>query len=154
RKIKSSLEIEKLRGACRIADSTLVELLRVAKPGISTRDAIRLAVDTAVRLGGDAGHPGIYAAARGWDFLHGHISNDPLDVGDVLPLEVTTRLDGYGCRLMRCVVLGEASREQRITYETLTQLQDRQFAAMKPGAKAKDVDRIMRQGALDAGLRT
>jgi Xaa-Pro dipeptidase len=32
-------------------------------------------------------------------------------------------------------------------------LQDEQLAALKPGAKARDVDRIMRQGALDAGLR-
>jgi Xaa-Pro dipeptidase len=32
-------------------------------------------------------------------------------------------------------------------------LQDRQFAAFKPGAKASDLDRIVRQGMLDAGLR-
>jgi Xaa-Pro dipeptidase len=35
----------------------------------------------------------------------------------------------------------------------MIELQDKQIAAMKPGAKAKDVDRILRQGALDAKLR-
>ena len=33
----------------------------------------------------------------------------------------------------------------------MIELQDKQIASMQPGAIAKDVDRIMRQGALDAG---
>lgn len=54
---------------------------------------------------------------------------------------------------MRSVVLGDITPELSALSRKMIELQDKQIAAMKPGAIAKDVDRIMRQGALDAGIR-
>ena len=55
--------------------------------------------------------------------------------------------------MMQPVMVGAPSAELSATAEALVALQDLQIAAMKPGALARDVDAIMRQGALDAGLR-
>ncbi len=153
RKIKSPPELEKLRRACAINDATMQEIIHAAKPGITEREAARMAVEAYVRLGGDPGHYGIITAGRGWDFLHGHLHDTPLQEGDVLHLELIPRFEGYGSRMMRCVVLGDIKPELEALSTKIIDLQDSQIAAMKPGAKAKDVDRILRQGALDAGIR-
>ncbi|WP_341858152.1 M24 family metallopeptidase [Sinorhizobium medicae] len=68
-------------------------------------------------------------------------------------LEVIPRFQGYGARLMRPMVLGDAPDSLRSIASDLLELQDSQFAAMKPGVKACDVDRILREGVLSAGLR-
>ncbi|WP_281023779.1 M24 family metallopeptidase [Rhizobium leguminosarum] len=54
---------------------------------------------------------------------------------------------------MRPIVVGGPSAELTATAGKLVELQDRQIMAMKPGALARDVDAIMRRGALDTGLR-
>ena len=153
RKVKSPAEIEKIRRACAINDATMREVIEAAKPGITERDAARLAVEAFVRLGGDPGNCGIITAGKGWDFLHGHIHDTPLREGDVLHLELIPRFEGYSSRMMRCVVLGDIPKELEALSETMIARQDEQIAAMKPGATAKDIDRILRQGMLDAGAR-
>jgi Xaa-Pro dipeptidase len=55
--------------------------------------------------------------------------------------------------MMRPVVVGAPSAELTATAGKLIELQDRQIMAMKPGAMARDVDAIMRRGAVDMGLR-
>ena len=54
---------------------------------------------------------------------------------------------------MRPAVMGTPSAELRDAATTLIEIQDRQIAAMVPGAVARDVDAILRQGVLNAGLR-
>lgn len=153
RKIKSKAEIERLRRASKINDETMQEIIDAAKPGITEREAACLAVEGAVRRGSTSGDLGVITAGRGWDFLHGHIHDTPLQHGDVLHLELIARFEGYSSRIMRNVILGDVTPELEILSRKLIELQDEQIAAMKPGALAKDVDRIVRQGVLDAGIR-
>ena len=54
---------------------------------------------------------------------------------------------------MRPTVIGPPSAEQAEAARVLVEAQDRQIAAMLPGAVARDVDRICREGVLKAGLR-
>jgi Xaa-Pro dipeptidase len=61
---------------------------------------------------------------------------------------------GYGARLMRSTSIGQPDDDQKRAAETLLGLQEKQFAAMKPGALARDVDRILREGVLASGLRS
>ncbi len=87
------------------------------------------------------------------NFLHAQSEETPLEAGDVLHLELVSRYRGYEARLMRCVALGPIDAERRHAAELLVALQDAQIAAMKPGAVACDVDAILRNGVLAAGLR-
>ncbi|ESZ04478.1 hypothetical protein X735_32675 [Mesorhizobium sp. L2C085B000] len=154
RKVKSPSEIEKLRKASAINDTAMREIVEATKLGFTEREAARLAADAFVRLGGDPGGPyGVITAGKGWDFLHGHLHDTPLQEGDVLHLELIPRFHGYSSRMMRCVVLGDISPELDALSRKMIELQDKQIAAMTPGALAKDVDHIMRQGSIDAGIR-
>ena len=150
---KSPREIEVMRKAAAIADETMGRTIAAAVPGASSRSAAAVASALFIALGADFGRSGPITVGRGWNFMHGKLSDDALQPGDVLHLELVPKVNGYCARLMRPAVMGAPSAELQDVAATLIALQDRQIAAMVPGAVAGEVDAILRQGAVDAGLR-
>lgn len=152
--VKSKEEISLLAQASAIADKAMAEIARQARPGMTTRDAAAIASGVFLREGADTGEVGPVVKASGsHEFLHGVFKTEAIVEGDVLHVELIPRVGNYGARMMRPIVVGAPSAELVATAEKLVELQDLQIAAMKPGAIAREVDAIMRQGALDAGLR-
>ena len=153
RLIKSSHEVEVMQIAARIADATMQRTIAGAVPGSSSRDAAAIASAAFIELGADFGRSGPITVGRGWNFLHGKLSNEALVEGDVLHLELVPKVSGYCARLMRPAVMGSPSNELTENAAKLIELQNAQIEAMVPGAIASDVDAILRQGAIEAGLR-
>ena len=153
RLIKSPTEVALLRRAANVADKAMVRAAAACVRGNSQRDAAQAAVSAFVELGADPSGPGPISAGRGWDFLHGHLEDRPLVDGDVVHIELTPRVAGYSARLMRCVAVGPPPKDMANAAVLLRDIQDRQIAAMVPGAIAHDVDAILRKGVLTAGLR-
>lgn len=152
--VKSDHEISRLAEASAIADKALAEIAEAAVPGFSTREAAALAAACFLRNGADTGETGPIVRGRGsHEFLHGLFRTDTLEPGDVLHVELIPYVGRYGARIMRPVVIGQPSARQQEVAQTLIALQDAQIAAMRPGAIAADVDRIVRDGVLRAGLR-
>lgn len=153
--IKSETEIACLAQASAIADATMAELAASVRPGMSTRDAAAIAAASFLRRGADIGETGPILRGEGsHEFLHGLARGDVLTDTCVLHAELIPYVQGYGARMMRPIFLGCPTRLQKEVAEHLVALQDDQIAAMKPGAIAADVDRIVREGVLRAGLRT
>lgn len=150
---KSPAEVARIRRAAGLLDRVFGEVIEAVVPGVTARELMGTAAARLVTLGADPAHIGYIAAARGWDFLHAQPDEKPLEAGDVLHLELVARYRGYEARLMRCVALGEIPADLQRKAQTLMQLQDAQIAAMKPGAIARDVDAILREGVLAGGLR-
>lgn len=153
RLLKSPAEVARIARAAAIADETMRDIVAIARPGMSERDVSAFAARRYLELGAEPGHVGPITSGTGWDHLHGHLHGHPLRPGDVLHLELVPRYAGYSARLMRCIAVGGASPEQGAVSDTLAALQDQQIAAMRPGAAARDVDAILRNGVLRAGLR-
>ena len=153
RLIKSPAEIALLRQVGAIADEALRRAAAVCRAGTNQREAARIAANTFVELGADPSPPGPITAGRGWDFLHGHLEDTLLSDGDIVHIELTPRIAGYSARTMRCVAVGAPTPALVEAGQRLAAIQDRQIAAMCPGAMAREVDAIMRQGVLKAGLR-
>jgi Xaa-Pro dipeptidase len=153
RLIKSPREVGVMRKAAGIADEAMRRAIAATKPGSSSRTAAAVASASFIELGADFGRTGPITLGRGWNFFHGKLSDDPLEPGDVLHMELVPKVNGYCARLMRPAVMGEPSEELRDAAATLIEIQDRQIAAMVPGAMASEVDAILRQGVIDAGLR-
>lgn len=153
RLVKSAAEIARLRMAAQILDQTMRDIIAAARPGITCREVMGLAAGRLAQLGADPAHIGYVAAAHGADFLHLWPSEKPLERGDVLHLELVSRYRGYEARIMRCVALGALDAERQKAADQLIVLQDRQLAAMQPGALAQHVDAILRDGVLALGLR-
>jgi Xaa-Pro aminopeptidase len=150
---KSPTEIALLSRAGVVADQALRATAAACVSGATQRLAAKIAVAAFLDLGADPGPPGPISAGRGWDFLHGHLEDVPLRTGDIVHIELTPRVGGYSARLMRCVVIGQPNRELQHAAERLAEIQDRQIAAMRPGASAAEVDGILREAILDEGLR-
>ncbi len=150
---KSPREIAVMRKAAGIADVTMRRAIAAAVPGASSRTSAAVASASFIELGADFGRTGPITVGRGWNFLHGKLSDDALQPGDVLHLELVPKVNGYCARLMRPAVMGVPSAELQGAAATLIEIQDRQIAAMVPGTVAGEVDAILRQGVLDAGLR-
>ena len=150
---KSDAELGVMRAAASIADEAMRRAIAAAVPGASSRRAASVASGAFVELGADFGRTGPITVGRGWNFMHGKLSGEPLAEGDVLHLELVPKVRGYCARLMRPAVMGEPSPELAAAAAALVDLQDRQIAAMVPGAEARAVDAIMREGAIRAGLR-
>lgn len=153
RLLKSPAEIALLRRAAAIADQATLDAAAVCVVGGYQRDASKRAQMTFVEMGGDPYRPGPITAGRGWNFLHAPSGDEPLEKGDLVHIELTPRIHGYSARIMRNVVLGPVDAERQRAMDILIALQDRQIAAMKPGAIASDVDAILRQGVIESGLR-
>ena len=150
---KSPAEISLTRRACAIADTTVAEIAERAHAGSTEREWSAYAARRFVELGGMPGHVGPITSGKGWGFLHGHLHDKPLAEGDILHLELVPRFEGYSARLMRSIVIGRASEAQKRDAETLRVLQDAQLEAMRPGARAAEVDAVLREGMLRSGTR-
>ncbi|MCH6581000.1 MAG: M24 family metallopeptidase, partial [Nitrospinae bacterium] len=136
---KSPREIAVMRKAAGIADVTMRRAIAAAVPGASSRTSAAVASASFIELGADFGRTGPITVGRGWNFLHGKLSDDALQPGDVLHLELVPKVNGYCARLMRPAVMGVPSAELQDAAATLIELQDRQIAAMVPGAVASSV---------------
>ena len=83
------------------------------------------------------GPPGPISAGRGWDFLHAHLEDTPLGEGDVVHVELTPRSAATAPASCAAPCIGSASRSRREPPQTLAEIQERQIAAMRPGARAR-----------------
>lgn len=153
RLIKSDHEIAYLSRAAEIADRALMAAIDAAGPGVMERECAAALYAEALRAGADNGRSALMASGKRSHSLHGRLGSHRLEDGDILHVESVPLYYGYGARIMRSTMIGACSAELQDVAERLIELQDRQYDAMRPGALAGDVDSILRDGALAAGLR-
>ncbi|VIO69772.1 Ectoine hydrolase [Bradyrhizobium ivorense] len=151
---KTEREIAVLRRAAKIGDLGIAAALNVAGAGKSARDATAAVYQVFMQEGADAARAGIITTGVGNAFLHGALTEGPLDKGDILHMELLPYIDGYSARVMRSAVIGEIEPRLSELGRRLIEIQDRQFEAMKPGASAAEVDAVARNAMLVGGLRT
>jgi Xaa-Pro dipeptidase len=150
---KSPAELEYIRRAAFAADQAMGEAIAAARVGTSARDVAAVVQAAYMKHGADCSRAGIVTTGSGDSFLHGNLHTHPMARGEILHVELVPFVSGYGARLMRPVVIGRPSAEQQRIADRLLAIQDRQFAAMRPGASAKSVDRLVREAVLGEGLR-
>ncbi len=143
---KSAAEIACIRQAAAIADQAMREAIAAAGEGKSEREAAAAAAAAFLRLGADSGRTGPITAGRRSGTLHGTLGDHRLEAGDLLHMELVPSVRGYSARLMRPTVIGPPSAALAAAARALVEIQDEQIAAMQPGAAARDVDRIARDG--------
>lgn len=152
--VKSPAELAVLGRAATIADSAMAAIGAAARPGLSPAEAGAIAAALFLRHGADSGDTGPIVRGTGdHQFLHGTMSIAPLAEGDILHVELIPKVANYSARLMRPVLIGPDRPDLTSIATRLIELQDRQIAAMKAGARARDVDALLREPVLAEGLR-
>ena len=154
RAVKDGSEIDLLRRAARIADRSMERLCAGVGPGVTVRRAGALAASSYLELGADDGQVGrICRGVGATGFLHAELDDHPLAIGEVLHAELVPRVKRYSARIMRPIAVAEIPPGPQALAERLVFHQDRQIAAMAAGAKASDVDAVLREALLHEGIR-
>lgn len=153
RATKSPREINYLRKASEIADKTLEVILNRIQPGHSARDCVAMSAESIISLGGDAGVVGPVTRSIDDTKMHALVDDTPLKLGDTLHVELIPQFLGYSARIMRPVCVGVPTTEMLDQAAQIIDIQDAQFAAMKPGVVASEVDSIVREAMLGNGLK-
>ncbi|MER8511211.1 Xaa-Pro peptidase family protein [Mesorhizobium sp. M0894] len=153
RQVKSPLEIACLEVAAEICDRAAAAGFEVARPGVNEREIFVALTSQAWRSGADNAQVAVMASGPRSGILHAPLTGRTLAQGDILHVEPVPSFRGYTARMMRPKSIGAPTDEQMRTAEAMVRIQDEQFPAMKPGADAKEVDRIVREGMLSAGVR-
>lgn len=150
---KSAREITLLRKASEICDIACLAGIEAAAVGVPEREVAVAIYSAGLRAGADNTRMVLMSSGPRSDNLHGGLGQRILAPGDLLHIEMVPHYRFYTARLMRPTAIGASDSAQAETACRLVEIQDTQYAAMKPGVPAKEIDRILRQGVLEAGLR-
>ncbi|MGR4932475.1 M24 family metallopeptidase [Bradyrhizobium sp. CAR08] len=152
RQVKSPLELACHEVAAEICVRAATAGFDAARAGVNEREVFSALTSEAFRSGADNAQIAVISSGPSTSF-HASLGGRVLEDGDVVFIEAVPHFRGYTSRIMRPKSIGAPTDEQVRTAETMIRIQDEQFLAMKPGVFARDVDRVVREGMLAAGLR-
>lgn len=140
---KSRQEVETIRKAVYLAESSFKRVLGELEGGMSERDfALRL--DTAARREGaeDRAFETIVASGERSSLVHAEPSRRRM--GGVTIVDWGSRYDGYHSDISRTLAFGRIPSELRRVHRVVLEAQRRALDKIRPGIKAGEVDRAAR----------
>ncbi|KON31908.1 hypothetical protein AC478_01820 [miscellaneous Crenarchaeota group-1 archaeon SG8-32-3] len=152
RKVKDAREIELMRKAADLTSEGMRVAYETVAPGIREYE-VAAEIEYAMRKHGSYGtaFETIVASGLCSAFPHGGCSDRKIREGDLVIVDVGATYKSYRSDMTRTLVAGEPSEKHKKIYQTVKTAQDKAFEAVKPNAKAKDVDCIARKIIGDAG---
>jgi methionyl aminopeptidase len=144
--LRSPDEIARIREACRVVHEVLEELARAARPGATTADLDRIAVEHARARGaapaflGYHGYPAALCISVNDEVVHGIPSpRRVLREGDLVGLDFGVVKDGFYGDAARTVAVGAASEAAARLVETTRDALAAAIAAARPGNRVGDI---------------
>src|SRR6266571_216997 len=148
---KSPSEIEAFRRAAVLADEGYAVFLKAARVG---RPEYALVADVEAYFRSRGCPENFQILGSGGREVRGmHPPTERrLGPGDLVTTELTPCVDGYYAQLCRTLVLGEPSTAQERAFTLYNEALEAGVAAVRPGAKARDVARAQNEVFRDHGL--
>lgn len=151
RVIKDESELNKLRKAAELADyaievgckeiaegKTEIEILTAIENAIQEKGC-KMSFETMVLSGPKTASP------------HGTPGTRKIQKGDMVLFDLGVIYDGYCSDITRTVAYGQPSEAQKDIYNAVLAANMNTIAAVKPGVRAMDLDKIARDTITDAG---
>jgi len=152
RTYKSAAEIDLLRRAADQAGRAMAAGMASCRPG-ATEAKIAWVVESVFRQdGAERVEFAIIASGPNSGFPHHDTGNRQLRPGDPVIFDIGATLDGYQSDMTRMVHLGPPSDEFLRVYDAVLEANRRATATVRPGARARDVDRAARGYLESVGL--
>ncbi len=150
---KSPAEIAVTRYAYRIAEQGITAALEAIRVGVSER-AVAAEAEAAMRRAGaeGTGIDTIVASGPNSRPILGRSTFRRIASGDLVLLTVAPRYEGYHAAIGRPVLVGNVGAEVEHALDAACRAQEACFAAMRPGAKGRDVEALGRDAVAAAGL--
>ena len=145
RMCKSAAEIAKIRTACKIAADGFAALPSFADASMTVREiARRLQMRMLENGADDVPYMSAAVGSGGYDDIIAAPPDIAAMPGQILMIDAGARRDGYFSDFNRNYVVGRADSAMRRAHVALTNALHSGFAAVRPGARASDVWRAMR----------
>lgn len=152
RMVKTMDELDRIRQACGVADACFLHVIRMIQPGVSEWD-VSLDIEFFIRRSGfELAFEPIVVSGERSARPHGKASEKKLEVGDFVTMDFGAKVDGYCSDITRTVVVGPANDRHREVYGQVLKAQLASIDAMKPGARASEVDGLARTVFDEIGL--
>jgi len=145
RMVKNASEIDRIKQACGIADACFAHIQPHIQPGVTEYD-IDLEIEFYIRRhGAELAFAPIVVSGERSARPHGKASEKKLEKGDFLTMDFGAKFEGYCSDITRTVVVGESTDRHREVYEQVLKAEVAAIEAIRPGAKASDVDGLARK---------
>lgn len=142
RMVKTPAELDRLRLACRIAETAQAEAHAKVREGMTEQDLYRLIVDGALAHGAEGILMVQVAAGERSTYSNPTPSARPLKRGEIVKIDVFVSVGGYLSDTGRAIVVGEATPLQRDIWARMQETLAAIHAAICPGARTADLWRV------------
>ena len=152
RKVKDEEELELMRKAGELTSKGMKAAYETIKPGVRECE-VATEIEYAMRKNhswGTAFETIVASGARS-AFPHGGCTDRKIRKGDLVVVDIGATYQYYCSDMTRTITAGKPSAKQKKIYEIVKLAQEKAFQAVKPKAKAKDIDAISRKVIKDAG---
>lgn len=152
RKVKSEKELELMRKAGDLTSIGMKAAYEAIRPGVKEIE-VAAEIEYAMRRHGGWGtaFESSVASAGHSAFPHGGCTDRKIAKGDLVVVDIGATYHHYCSDMTRTVVAGKPSEKQKKLYEIVKKAQSEAFKAMKPKAKAKEIDKVARNVITKAG---
>ena len=152
RKVKDEEELELMRKAGKLTIEGMKVAYEVIRPGIKEYEAAA-EIEYAMRKMGSWGtaFETILASGARSAFPHGGCTDKEIREGDLVVVDVGAAYKYYRSDMTRTLVAGKPSNKQIKLYKVVKEAQEKAFQAVKPKAKAKEIDITARKVIEKAG---
>lgn len=159
--VKTAAELERIRIACRIAGEAFEQGRSRLRPGLQETAAAELFRGPLAVIG--TAHPGVQRAeAFAWCMsgknsaqaggAYARSRADTIAPHEFVLVHCNSCADGYWTDITRTYVLGAPEQRQLKLYEAVLSARAAALAAIRPGARASDVDRAARDVLASRGV--
>lgn len=152
RRLKSAGELTVLRRALRVAEEAFEAMVASIRLGQTELElAARLEYEMKRRGASSPSFPTICAEGPNAALPHAEPGRRKVKKGSAILLDWGARVDGYCSDLTRMVFIGSIPAKLREVYDVVLEAQKRAIAAIRPGKRMCDVDKVARDFIVKAG---
>ncbi|MBQ9197070.1 MAG: aminopeptidase P family protein [Clostridia bacterium] len=152
REVKDDDELSRIERACDITCQAFEYICGFIAPGRTERE-VQLALDyKMLQLGAEGlAFDTIVASGENGSLPHAVPGEREIKEGDMVTIDFGARFEGYDADMTRTVAVGQPSEKMRRIYEIVLHAQETAQAAIAPGMKCSDIDKIARDIIAEAG---
>ena len=145
REVKDDDELSRIERACDITCQAFEYICGFIAPGRTERE-VQLALDYKMLQLGAQGlaFDTIVASGENGSLPHAVPGEREIREGDLVTMDFGARFEGYDADMTRTVAVGQPSEQLRRIYEIVLNAQETAQAAIAPGVKCSEIDRIAR----------
>lgn len=143
--VKDAHEIELMRSAAAMTDRIFLRVLNVIKPGVTEAEVAAEISYWNRRYGseGDAFEPIVASGPRG-ALPHARPSKKKIRKGELVTLDLGSRVRGYHSDLTRTIAVGKPSAKAMTVYRVVLEAQLKAIEAAQAGVPARKLDTVAR----------